>query len=268
VHNRVVPGRDEPLSVTWIGHSTVLVEAAGTRLLTDPLLRRRIAHVRRVAGAPPAIGNELEAVLVSHVHYDHLDLPSLRLTRAKRIVAPRGAGRLLERRGLGPVVEVDAGDEVIVGDVVVRATPAVHHARRGLGWEAPALGYLISAPARIYFAGDTQVFEGMRELAPGLELALLPVWGWGPRVGRGHLDPRGAAEALRLLEPRLAVPIHWGTYRRFDLSRDEATLREPAERFARLAAEVAPRVTVRILSPGERLEIGARAEPAAEGPRP
>lgn len=250
-----MPESDQPLSLTWIGHSTVLVEAAGVRLLTDPLLRPRLGHVRRVAPAPDAIEGEVDAVLVSHVHYDHLDVPSLRLVRAKRLVVPRGAGRLLEQRGFGPVVELAEGEELAVGALTVRATHADHRARRGLGSELPSLGYLVSGPTRLYFAGDTQVFEGMRDLAPGLDVALLPIWGWGPRVGPGHLDPQGAAEALRLLAPRLAIPIHWGTYRRIGLSRDTETLREPAERFERLAAELAPGVTVRVLSPGERLEL-------------
>jgi L-ascorbate metabolism protein UlaG (beta-lactamase superfamily) len=263
-----VPQVDQPLSVTWIGHSTVLVEAAGVRLLTDPLLRPRLAHVRRVAPAAARIEPELDAILVSHVHYDHLDLPSLRLVRAKRIVVPHGAGRLLERRGFGPVVELEADEELSLGAVTVRATPAEHRARRGVRADTPALGYLVSTPARVYFAGDTQVFEGMRELAPGLEVALLPIWGWGPRVGPGHLDPRGAAEALRLLAPRLAIPIHWGTYRRIGLSRNAAALREPAERFERLAAELAPEVTVRILAPGERLEIPVDTGPMSVGRRP
>jgi L-ascorbate metabolism protein UlaG (beta-lactamase superfamily) len=263
-----VPDLDEPLSVTWIGHSTVLVEAGGVRLLTDPLLRSRIAHVRRVAPPAARIEPELDAVLVSHVHYDHLDFPSLRLVRTKRIVVPRGAGRLLERRGFGPVIEVEAGEELSVGAVTVRATHAEHRARRGLRADTPALGYLVSTPARLYFAGDTQVFDGMRELAPGLAVALLPIWGWGPRVGPGHLDPHGAAEALRLLAPRLAIPIHWGTYRRIGLSRDAATLRQPAERFERLAAELAPEVTVRILIPGERLKIPVETGPASVGKRP
>jgi L-ascorbate metabolism protein UlaG (beta-lactamase superfamily) len=202
------------------------------------------------------------------VHYDHLDVASLRLVRAKRLVVPGGAGRSLERRGFGPVVELAEGEELSVGGLTVRATHAEHRSRRGLAAETPALGYLVSTPTRLYFAGDTQVFPGMRELAPGLDVALLPVWGWGPRVGPGHLDPRGGAEALRLLAPRLAVPIHWGTYRRIGLSRDPATLREPAERFARLAAELAPEVTVRILAPGERLEIPVEARsPAGGGPR-
>jgi L-ascorbate metabolism protein UlaG (beta-lactamase superfamily) len=262
-----VPHGDSPPSVTWIGHSTVLIEAAGVRLLTDPLLRPRVAHLRRVAGAPRAIEGELDAVLVSHVHYDHLDLASLRLLRAKRLVVPRGAGRTLERRGIGPVVEVAEDEELEFDRLTVRATHAEHRARRVLGGETPSLGYLVSAGARVYFAGDTQVFDAMREFGAGLDVALLPVWGWGPRVGPGHLDPRGAAEALRLLAPRLAVPIHWGTYRRIGLRRDPAALREPAERFERLAADLAPEVRVRILAPGERLEIPVEAEPVAEGRR-
>jgi L-ascorbate metabolism protein UlaG (beta-lactamase superfamily) len=82
-------------------------------------------------------------------------------------------------------------------------------------------------------------------------VALLPVAGWGPRVGRGHLDPRQAAEALRLLQPRVAIPIHWGTYLRMGMSSDG--LHEPAARFERLAGELAPEVSVRVLGPGETL---------------
>jgi L-ascorbate metabolism protein UlaG (beta-lactamase superfamily) len=250
----------ERLSVTWLGHSTVLVEAAGVRVLTDPLLRPRLGLLRRVAPAPAPLDGELDAVLVSHVHFDHLDLPSLRRLRARCFVVPRGARRLLERRGLGPVVELDEGDELTLGSLTVHATHAVHRARRSLRAPPASLGFLLSGRARIYFAGDTDVFDGMRDLAP-LDLALLPVWGWGPRVGPGHLDPKGAAEALRLLRPRVAVPIHWGTYLRIGMRRDEDALRAPPARFAGLARELAPEVDVRILAPGERLAL----EPAQAG---
>jgi len=252
-------GIAEPLSITWIGHSTVLVKTDGVRLLTDPLLRPRVAHLLRVGATAPRV-DQVDAVLLSHVHYDHLDWRSLELVRAGMVVAPRGARGLLEGRGFGDVVELEEGDAVDVGPVTVVATHAEHHARRlPLAAEIPALGFIVNG---VYFAGDTDVFDGMRALAPSLDVALLPIAGWGPRVGPGHLDPQRAAEALRLLRPRVAVPIHWGTYRRIGLSRDEATLREPAERFARLAAELAPEVEIRILAPGERLELAASVEGA------
>jgi L-ascorbate metabolism protein UlaG (beta-lactamase superfamily) len=154
------------------------------------------------------------------------------------------------------VVELGRGEELSVGAVDVVATDAEHSARRGLiGTEILAVGYLISGSVRVYFPGDTDLFAGMRDLQPGLDVALLPVAGWGPRLGPGHLDAARAAEALRLLQPRVAIPIHWGTYRRVGLNRDPAVLREPAESFARLAAETAPEVEVTILEPGESSEV-------------
>ena len=251
-----MPELGQPLRIVWIGHSTVLIEADGARILTDPLLRSRVAHVRRVIENPPAIGGELDAVLLSHVHHDHLDFPSLGLVRAHRILVPRGAARLLERRGFKNVVELEEGEELSIGSVTVLATHAAHDARRWpYGTVVPALGYLIRGSAQLYFAGDTDLFEGMVELGLGLDVALLPIDGWGPRVGPGHLDPRLAAEALRLLTPRVAVPIHWGTYRRIGLHGDVAKLRERAELFRRFAEELAPEVDVQILMPGEHLDL-------------
>jgi L-ascorbate metabolism protein UlaG (beta-lactamase superfamily) len=233
------------------------------RLLTDPLLRPRVAHLRRVAPPAAPIGRQVDAVLISHVHRDHLDLPSLRIVEARQFVVPRGSRRLLERCGLRPVVELGEDEELSLEALTVRATHAAHRARRSpLAAATPALGYLISGPARLYFAGDTEVFDGMARLAP-LDVALLPIWGWGPRLGRGHLDPRQAAQALRLLEPQLAIPIHWGTYQRIGLGGDHRTLCEPAERFERLAAGLAPEVAVHILAPGQRLTLAVDAAPSS-----
>jgi L-ascorbate metabolism protein UlaG (beta-lactamase superfamily) len=126
------------------------------------------------------------------------------------------------------------------------------------------VGYRVSGSAQVYFAGDTDIFEGMSSLSPGLDVALLPVAGWGPRLPPGHLDPLRAAEALRLLRPRVAVPIHWGTYRRIGLSRKPAVLREPAETFARLAAELAPDVDVRVVPVGGALDLPESRETTVE----
>jgi L-ascorbate metabolism protein UlaG (beta-lactamase superfamily) len=109
--------------------------------------------------------------------------------------------------------------------------------------------------ARAYFAGDTDLFDELDGLVPDLDVALVPVAGWGPRLPAGHLDPRGAAEAVRRLRPRIAVPIHWGTYRRIGLARGEALLRAPAEEFARHVSELAPGVEVKILPVGGTLDV-------------
>ncbi|HEX6763054.1 MAG TPA: MBL fold metallo-hydrolase [Gaiellaceae bacterium] len=243
--------------ITYVGHATVLVELDGVRLLTDPVLRRRVLHLRRRAPVPRGALRDLDAALISHAHWDHLDPRSLaRLGRGLRCVVPRGAGRLLRRHRFRNVVELGVGESTVIAGVTVTATPAEHDAGRGpLGVRAPALGFVVSGSKRVYFAGDTDLFDGMAELAP-LDVALLPVTGWGPRLPPGHLDARRAAEALRLLEPRAAVPIHWGTYAPLTMRRATPALeRAPAEEFARLAAEVAPEVEVHVLAPGETCEL-------------
>jgi L-ascorbate metabolism protein UlaG (beta-lactamase superfamily) len=260
------PERDTRQRVTWLGHSTVLLEVAGARLLTDPVGRARVIHLRRVGERLWLDPHGLDAVLISHLHYDHLDLPSLRpLRRSSLFVVPRGAGSWLQRRGFSHVIEVEPGDETQIHGATVRATHAEHESRRGpFGIETPALGYLVSGSSSTYFAGDTDLFAGMGAITDDLDVALLPVAGWGPRLPPGHLDPRGAAEALGLLRPRIAIPIHWGTYRRLGLSQEPVELREPAERFARLAAELTPEVDVFVLPIGGSVDIEMPREP----PRP
>jgi L-ascorbate metabolism protein UlaG (beta-lactamase superfamily) len=204
----------------------------------------------------------LDGILVSHLHYDHLDFSSLeRLGRSVPVVVPRGAGRLLRRRRFVQVVEVETGEEVRIGGLIVRATHADHEGGRGfLGTEVAALGYLIRGSHQIYFAGDTDLFEGMATLSAGLDVALVPIWGWGPSLGPGHLDPRRAAEALRLLRPRLAVPIHWGTYAPLGFERlQTAMLPDPVTEFRRHAAELAPEVEVHVLDLGGTLHLDAIA---------
>jgi L-ascorbate metabolism protein UlaG (beta-lactamase superfamily) len=241
-------------SVRYLGHGTVLVDLDGARLLTDPLLRRRVGHLLRATAVDPP--GELDAVLVSHAHRDHLDLPSVELIDPTvTVVLPRGLGRLL--KGRANVVEVDVGEEVVFGEVTVRATEAVHGGSRPGGRASgPALGYAITGSRRIYFAGDTDLFEGLDGLVPDLDLALIPIWGWGPSLGRGlHLDPARAADAIKLLRPRIAVPIHWGTYRPMHRGPGAWFLREPVETFVREASARAPDVEVRVLQPGEELEL-------------
>ena len=245
--------------VTWLGHSTVLIELGGARLLTDPVLRGRLLHLRRVAAAvDEAHQRDLDAVLISHVHHDHLDLPSLRrLERGRtRLVVPAGAARHAAGEGFAAVTELAVGGTAEIGDAHVRAVPAVHGgSRHPLAAEVETLGFVVEGDGlRVYFAGDTDLFDEMGELGP-LDVALIPVWGWGPKLGSGHLDPERAAAALALLRPRVAVPIHWGTFFPRILRDRARRLTEPPHEFARAAARAAPGVDVRVLAPGDALEL-------------
>jgi L-ascorbate metabolism protein UlaG (beta-lactamase superfamily) len=255
----VVVSRDDE-RLTWVGHATVLLELGGARLLTDPLLRTRLGHLRRHGARPtPGATKGIDAVLISHVHLDHLDVRSLRsVAHGARVIAPQGAGRLLRRIGFAEIDEVVPGDNVTVGDATITALPAVHDARRGpLSATVATLGYEIAGAQRVYFAGDTELFDGMRAMARRFDVALLPVWGWGPSVGPGHMDPLSAARAVAILRPAIAVPIHWGTFFPMGLEALRGSaLVEPPRVFARHVAELAPEVDVRVLAPGDELALG------------
>jgi L-ascorbate metabolism protein UlaG (beta-lactamase superfamily) len=239
--------------ITWLGHATVLIELGGLSVLTDPLLRSRVAHLRRHVPVP-ALPAGLDAVLLSHLHRDHADRPTLRRLAGVPALVPRGAGNTVRALGVRTVTELRAGDRAPAGDGEVLAVPAVHDGRRSpLHRAADALGFVVEQGGmRIYFAGDTEIFAGMADLGP-LDAALVPVWGWGPSLGPGHLDPEGAAQAVAMIAPRVAVPIHWGTYSPYVPGRPPSA--DPPARFAARVAELAPEVRVETLSPGGSLEL-------------
>jgi L-ascorbate metabolism protein UlaG (beta-lactamase superfamily) len=236
----------------YVGHATVLIELDGVRLLSDPVLGEWVGPLHRHGPAPaPEATERLDAVLVSHLHRDHVDLRSLRRVAGVPLIVPAGTRAFFERRGLDGVVELAPGESHRIGPVRVTATAADHEiGRRGVA--AAPVGYLVEGSRRVYFAGDTDLFDGMAALgAPGLDLALLPVWGWGPTLGAGHMDPERAARAAALLAPRLAVPIHWGTFYPAGLARlRPRPLTAPPGEFAARAHALAPPVEVRVAPPG------------------
>jgi L-ascorbate metabolism protein UlaG (beta-lactamase superfamily) len=248
--------------ITWLGHATALLELGGARLLTDPVLRDRIGHLLRHAASPPkGVADGIDAVLLSHLHLDHADVASLKsLPRDVAVIVPHGGGRLLRRLGFTRTSELRTGEAVEVAGAAVTAVRAIHDGRRHpLARPAEAIGFVVAGERSVYFAGDTDVFEAMEELAGTLDTALLPVWGWGPSLGSGHMDPLAAARAAALLRPRVAVPIHWGTFFPAGLARLRGSaLVDPPRVFARHARELAPDVEVRVLAPGGTLELDGR----------
>ena len=201
--------------VTWLGHASVLIELAGVRVLTDPALTPRLTHLRRHHHVEVSALERPDVVLISHVHMDHLHVPSLRLLGHEvALVVPAGAGAMLRRRGFRAVRETRAGATIDIGPLTIEVVPAVHDARRGPHSRVAAtpVGYVLrSAAGSVYFPGDTELFAAMGSLGP-VDAALLPIWGWGPTLGPGHLDPDGAVRATELIEPRLVIPIHWDDF--------------------------------------------------------
>ncbi len=250
--------RGAPAAITFAGHATALIDTGEARIVTDPLLRDGLLVVlRRHGGVDRARLGRVDGVLISHLHRDHLDLPSLRALGDPPIVVPEGAGSLLRRRRFTSVTELAPGGTTTLAGVQVRGVEAHHRGGRmfGIGG-AGAVGYLLEGSARVYYAGDTELFAGMVELGPGLDVALLPVWGWGPKPGEGHLDPETAAQALALLRPRMAIPVHWGALALLGIGRFwHGHLEAPGRSFAAHARRLAPEVDVRVLAPGETAEL-------------
>lgn len=254
-----------PDGVTWWGHATTTIDLGGCRLLTDPLLRSRVGPLRWSTGHQAApVDRPIAAVLISHLHRDHLDIPSLaRLPPDTVILVPRGGSRHVKGLESYETLDVSPGDEVALGPVTVTAVAAHHDGRRdrrGPGFAA--LGYVVRSGARsVWFAGDT---GPNIDLAPlqgwSIGVGIVPVGGWGLTLGRGHLDPHEAARLLARLRVSVAVPVHWGSLRipvvwrlrrRWFLGSGDA--------FERECAKVAPGVHVAAAGQGTRVSIPSAA---------
>jgi L-ascorbate metabolism protein UlaG (beta-lactamase superfamily) len=217
-HNSAILSQEQ-MHVGFAGHSTTLVELDGVRVLSDPLFRSSLLHLQRHA---PLVELERygspDVLLISHSHLDHLDKRGLRI---HAIHADHGGSRM--------------------------------------PWNASAetLGFLVEGSQSFYYAGDTDIFDEMAELGPGIDLALIPVWGWGPKLGEGHLDPLRAAKAVELIEPRIAVPVHWGGYLPAGMAkRRPDLLTEPPRKFRRIVEESAlTKARVELIEPGDQISI-------------
>lgn len=266
------------MQVSWWGHSTVGLELSGTRLLTDPVLTGSVVHLHRRRGPLPAAhAVEVDAVLVSHLHADHFHVPSLRLVDpAARLLVPLGgAGVLRAARApdlaerceeLAPGVTATIAARAGTGGSGVEVmTAAAAHDDRRTPWSrhrGPPLEFRITvagAPGAgsIWFPGDTGLRPGLDEVGP-VDLALVPVGGWGPSLGDGHLDPSRAAEATRRVRARHVVPVHYGTLwpRGLDGIRPHLFL-PPGREYAARCAALCPDTVVHVLDPGDTLTVPA-----------
>ncbi len=237
-------------AVTWVGHSTLLVRMDGVVFLTDPIWSERASPLsflgprRRVpAGVPFDALPPVDFVVISHSHYDHLDLPTLRRLANGRTVflVPLGLASVLEGAGVEPVRELDWWDETRVGEVTVHCVPARHWSQRTPFDRNETLwsGWVVSGTRhRVYFAGDTGHTAFFREIGERLgpfDLAGIPIGAYEPSamMRAVHLDPEEAVKAARDVRARRVVGVHWGT---FDLT--DEPLDEPPVRF-RAAATAA-----------------------------
>ncbi|WP_078531328.1 MBL fold metallo-hydrolase [Streptomyces sp. PsTaAH-124] len=213
------------VAVTWAGHASWVVRIGGLTVLTDPVWSRRIvgtpARITPV-GVPWEALPPVDAVVISHNHYDHLDAPTLRrLPRDTPVFVPAGLGRWFHRRRFTRVTELDWWEAAELSGVRVDFVPAHHWSKRTLTDTCRSLwgGWVLTAPdgQRVYFAGDTGYghwFERIGRRYPGIDLALLPIGAYDPRwwLSDVHCDPEEAVRAAQDLGARRMAPMHWGAF--------------------------------------------------------
>ena len=229
-------------SITWIGHSTMLVRMEGVTFLTDPIFSERASPVgfagpKRLVppGVPLQVLPEIDFVLLSHDHYDHTDIPSVQALAARGalFVVPLGLGELVRSVG-GDAVELDWWQTYEIGNIRIHCVPAQHFCGRGLGDGNRRLwaGWVVEGPTRrFYHAGDTGYFNGFAEIGRRLgpiDLAALPIGAYAPRsiMHAVHLNPEEAIQAAVDMGAARVIAMHWGT---FDLT--DEPLDEPPRRF-------------------------------------
>ncbi len=223
-------------SLTWVGHATYLVQLAGMSILTDPVLSERVVVVER--NVAPGLTHEtlpkIDVVTISHNHFDHLDLPTLKkLGPGVRYVVPLGLKEWLNRRGFPDVVELNWWESTTVGGLTVTLVPSQHWSRRSLLDTDETLwgGFVMTGDGRrVYHAGDTAYFSGFKQIGERcgpIDAALLPIGAYDPRwfMKPQHMNPDDAVQAFVDLGARRFFAMHWGTFKLTDEPLDEPPAR-------------------------------------------
>ncbi|BFH70841.1 membrane protein [Paenibacillus dendritiformis] len=262
---------DGSLSITWIGHSTFLLQIGGLNIATDPVWAASMAMEKRLS--PPGIPIDrmppLDVILISHSHYDHLHMGSLRRLAGPRtlLVVPGGLKAKMVRKGFPQTVELEWWKELVIGSVRVTFVPAQHWTRRTLSdmnrshWggyvlervevEAVETGERPPAKETVYFAGDSGYFRGFREIGRrfAIDVALMPIGAYEPEwfMSRQHVTPEEALQAFEDVGAKLMIPMHYGAFKLADDTPKEALDRLEAERLRRNLDEA----KVKLLALGE-----------------
>jgi L-ascorbate metabolism protein UlaG (beta-lactamase superfamily) len=225
---------DNGLRATLINHSTVLLQQRGMNILTDPIWSERASPLswagprrKRRPGVAWEDLPPIDTVLISHNHYDHLDLPTLRRLADRgdsTFIVPAGGAGLLRAKNIGPVHEMDWGESLSLSGLTIHCVPAFHFSSRGIYDRNETLwcGYVIECRERfVYFAGDTAFgphFAWIREKFGSPHLALLPIGAYEPRwfMSPVHMGPDEAAKAHEILKSKISIAIHHGTFQLAD----------------------------------------------------
>lgn len=255
-------------AITWLGHATCVIDIGASRLVTDPLLGEHAGILRRRGGVAPNPSNwaDASAVLLSHLHHDHAHAASLRSTRAVILTAPANA-RWADGKGL-PALGLGIGQwwsPPSDPSVDISLAPAVHGDRPMPHRPNATNGFFVRRTSsegtlRMWFAGDTEQFPSMArlpELAGGpIDVAMVPIGGWGPRLSGGHLDPAQAAQVCAMVGAKRAIPIHWGTlHAPMGRHLPRGWMDRGGVAFAAALRREAPGCEAVVLAPGERLRL-------------
>lgn len=289
-HNRQYP------SVTWVGHSTFLIQLGGLNIITDPVWAGKMAFQKRLAppGIPLGQVPPIDVVLISHSHYDHLSIGTLRrLKGPMRLLVPAGLGAKLRMKGFSQITEVHWWDHVNINGVNFTFVPAQHSTRRNPwdtnqslwgGWVMeqeragqPSSGRVSGAVSNgvvpadrtaarpvlsdqpvIYFAGDSGYFEGFKEIGvrKAIDLALMPIGAYEPEwfMGPQHVTPEQALQAFEDVKANWFVPMHYGSFKLADDTPKEALDRLENERMRKGIQEE----RIILLSHGETWKLAGK----------
>lgn len=261
------------LRATWLGWATVLVEIDGRRVLTDPVWSERcspstLVGPKRFHAPPIALADlpPIDVVVISHDHYDHLDMPVVRALAAKgtHFAVPLGVGAHLERWGVAPkqIAELDWNESADVAGLHITATPSRHYSGRNPRYNNQTLwaSWVVRGPAhRFYFSGDTGYFPGFKTIGQQhgpFDLTLIKIGAYDETWESIHLDPEDAVRAHVDLGGKVMLPVHWAT---FNLGFH--AWREPPDRTVAAARKAG--ITLTVPRPGQTIDLHA-APPAIE----